>query len=325
VADPGRPIDRAMFEERPDKGYVRNMWAGVVEQANGTWAGPEGLYLTLAGARGYDIRLLIERGLVRTTESGAIHPEDVAKIVAVERGRDAYRELRERFPGLRTIQSPIENLARGSEDLTRFPERRDREAIRSRVINLDYNGSLTVQVREGSIVFPQLSFIQKVSQLHAYPQPALDWTLLLTLNGGIEWPDDAHDPIKDFLLENIKLSAEFSSECQRCLDLDVYNKIAADASVDFRHLPPTQQQTVTSVLVPKKIASLVVNAGWRTDVFANWRYGGVGSAAGMCTWGIRFNWDGRSSYQPNQVYRESLVTMFVSFATISDSGELVDN
>lgn len=113
-----RPIDDAMSLDRLDKRRVRTMWADAVAEANKRWAGPEALYLTLAGRHGLDIDNLVERGIIKVTESGALDGRDVGKIAAVESGRIAYTSLRQKFPGLRVFTERIEALAGGDVDTT---------------------------------------------------------------------------------------------------------------------------------------------------------------------------------------------------------------
>jgi hypothetical protein len=209
-------------------------------------------------------------------------------------------------------------------DATNFPGRRNRHAIRARVINLDYNGPLVVSQTAQGLSHPQLTLIQKIAQLHANPQPIVDWTLLLTMNGQINWTDEVFDNVRDYLLENIKLSSDFASECELKFSSGLYQDIVGERSVDFAGLPRPLQQAVVSVLVPKKIASLVHGLGWHTRTFANYRYGGVEGRARMCTWAIRFRWDARSSFEPTRVYRESLSTIFEAYADIDADGVLVE-
>jgi len=92
--------------------------------------------------------------------------------------------------------------------------------------------------------------------------------------------------------------------------------------MDFSALPVDEQRLIVAVLVPKKIAALVHNQGWITKTTANWRYGGVGEAAPMCTWAISFNWDSRSTYLADSVYEESLATIFQSFRLLSPDGQI---
>jgi hypothetical protein len=319
-----RPIDEAMSSDRPDKHRVRTMWADRVVEANSDWAGPEALYLTLAGRYGLDIQNLIDRGVIKMTESQAVDPSDVPKIVAVENAVAAYTDLRQKFPGLRIINDRIEALAGGDVDTTSYPGRKDtiRHALRAHVVNLDYNGPLTVSLDETGLRYPQLVLIEKLAQLHANPKPALDWILFLTLNGEITWSESAHRPIKDFLCENIKRFEFFSQECRTYLGDEVYEALVADSEPDFTALTSDQQRLIVAALVPKRIAALVHHLGWKITTAANWRYGGGGDSAAMCTWAILFRWDSRSSYQPSQVYQESLASIFEGFATVTPTGEL---
>ena len=47
------------------------------------------------------------------------------------------------------------------------------------MVNLDYNGPLVVSLDDFGLVYPQLTLIEKLAQLHANPKPALNWVLFL--------------------------------------------------------------------------------------------------------------------------------------------------
>jgi hypothetical protein len=311
-----------MAAERPDKQQVRMMWGKQVEKAADGWSGGEALYLTLAGANGYDIRHLVDIGLIETTETGAVADSEAQKVIAVERGVNAYTQLRERFPGLTVLNDSIESLAGGDEDTTVYPAKRDkiRKALRARVVNLDYNQPLVVAVNDsGWVQYPQLTLVQKLAQLHASVSP-VEWILLLTLNGQIEWPTSAHSSVREYLAENISSYAAFAEDCRRCLGEELVSNITELDAIDFGKLTASEQQLIIAALVPKKIATSVHNSGWRTTTVANWTYGGVNQAAPMCTWATHFTWDSRT---PGRVYQDSLATIFSSFAAVSPDGKVV--
>src|SRR5579862_4357026 len=292
-----------MAAGRPDKQQVRVMWGTQVKHASHDLSMNETLYLTLAGAYGHDVRHLVDIGIIQLTETGAVAPSETSKIVAVERGLTAYTELRERFPGLTVMNRSIEGLAGGDQDPTVYPGKDDkvRRALRARVVNFDYNQPLFVKAddKTGWLHYPQLILIQKLAQLHASTNP-VNWVLLLTLNGQIEWPPSANDSVREFLAENIDAHAAFAADARRCLGEDLVNNIADDDTVDFAKLSAREQQLIISALVPKKIATLVHNSGWKTTTTANWIYGGTDAAAPMCTWAIQFS---RDSRPPGRVYQ----------------------
>jgi len=204
-----------MLALRPDKQIVREMWGQHVTTANRKWKGPEALYLTLSGAAGADIDQLTRLGVVKRMENGALAPEDASKIVAVEKSTIAYTALREAFPGMTVHNRYIEELASG-DDMTTFPARRDkiRHALRAHVVNLDYNGPLILSADSSGLHYPQLTLIQKLAQLHATPLPAMNWTLFLTLNGEVTWGPPAHQPIREYLVNNIERNVAFAEQCR---------------------------------------------------------------------------------------------------------------
>jgi hypothetical protein len=307
-------VDEAMLALRPEKQLVREMWGRHVVTANERWEGPEALYLTLSGAAGTDIEQLTTLGVIRRTENGALAPEDASKIVAVERSTNAYTKLREAFPGMTIHNSYIEQLASG-DDLTAFPGKKDkvRDHLRAHVVNLDYNGPLILSADSSGLHYPQLTLIQKMANLHASPLPAMNWMLFLTLRGEVTWGAPAHQPIREYLADNIKRNAAFAEQCRTNVGADICDKLIAAPDMDFSALSTEEQRLIVAVLVPKKIAALVHYQGWSTKTTANWRYGGIGGAAPMCTWAISFIWDSRSTYLPDSVYEESLATIFESF------------
>jgi hypothetical protein len=315
-----------MQAQRPEKVRVRAMWGKVVARLNEDWSGPEALYLTLPGEAGYDIELLAGLGVItRMDNSKAIDPRDVSKVIAVERNLSSYTKLRENFPGLVVHEGTIESLASGATDMTVFPARRDkiRTHLRASVVNLDYNAPLELKSDETGLHYPQLSFVQKLAQLHANPPPAMDWTLFLTLNGLVTWDPSANRPVQEYLAENLQTYPTFADQCDTRIGTAMCDKLTSVPDVEFSALTEAEQQLIVSVFVPKKIATLVHNQGWGTRTFVNWRYGGDGESAPMCTWAIKFTWDVRSTYQSARVYTESIATLFESFGELSADGELV--
>jgi hypothetical protein len=323
VSDNPRPVDQAMLARRPDKQKVREMWGVHLTMASRNWKGPEALYLTLSGAAGTDIDQLTALGLITRPETGALSEKDAQKVVAVEKDLAAYTALREAFPGMTVYNRFIEELASG-DDPTVFPGKNDkvRRALRAHVVNLDYNGPLMLSADDSGLHYPQLTLIQKLAQLHSSPLPAMNWTLLLTLNGEVRWGPRAHQPIRYYLAENIKRNATFAEQCRVHVGSAICDKLLSAPDIDFRALSVEEQRLIVAVLVPKKIASLVHTQGWVIETNANWRYGGTEGAAPMCTWAISFSWDPRSTYLADAVYEDSLATIFRSFGMLSAGGEL---
>ena len=103
-----------MEEQRPQKDVVRGLCVKQVrEAAEGDPNPTEPWYLTLAGAEGRDIQMLIDIDLIDLTEVGSIVDADQGKVVAVELNNEAILSLRRLFPGLKIREVPFQNLVKG--------------------------------------------------------------------------------------------------------------------------------------------------------------------------------------------------------------------
>jgi hypothetical protein len=316
-----RPVDLAMAENRPEKGVVRQLWVKkVMTAAEGISPGDEPLYLTLPGAEGRDIQLLIEAGLLSTTEVHTIAEEDQWKVVAVESDNEAVAALQRKYIGLRIKQQGFKSLVRGDE-LFSWPEKQDERYCRARVVNLDLNGCLKAYADEGSVVFPVVAWIEKLCRIHAKP-PRTDWTLCLTLNGGISWSDEIWRYTSTFLCENLRREPVFDEQCKRFFGEELYKLATKAKCLDFRQLEPTDQQKLVMVVVPKLITRQVHNVGWRIHTQRNLRYGGE-TEAPMVTWIIDFTWDEEGSAQPDSVYREALREIFAGIGIVTKDGTII--
>src|SRR4051812_16488834 len=97
-SDPKRDVDRAMSADRPPKITMRNLWADQFEaflEKHGDEGFP--IFATLSGAEAKDIRRLIERNLIRLTETGGIAESDMGKVVAIEHNSPAVLHLQKQF------------------------------------------------------------------------------------------------------------------------------------------------------------------------------------------------------------------------------------
>src|SRR4051812_9831469 len=95
-----RSVDDAMAADRPQKSAVRGLWLEVAIHYSNAYSDDEyPLFLTLSGAEGRDIRLLIDHGLVEVTETGAIAAATKHRVIAVESSGRAAAELQKSFPG----------------------------------------------------------------------------------------------------------------------------------------------------------------------------------------------------------------------------------
>jgi len=315
---PNRPVDIAMHANHLDKQTVRNLWIQEVSEiANRYPNSPEPWYLTLSGAEGLDIQLLIDRGLISLTEVNSIVEKDQRKIVAIERSNNAVLELQKKFIGLQIKQMDFKNLIRG-DGLISFPNGDDREVCRARVVNLDLNSPFNGLNQNRNIVFPVVEWIKKLCRIHSI-EPRMDWTLCLTLQGEIRWPLEVSGWIKKFLNENIQHEQVFSESCKEFLGEDLFNIVNQREHLDFNILNPENQQNILMIIVPKIIASFAYGEGWMVQTEKSLRYGG-GDRAPMVSWIVKFTWDDSAGAAPHALYSLALSQIFSGLGVITTDG-----
>jgi len=316
---PARPVDQAMNAGRPQKNTMRELWANEVEAFQEVADEQTPLFLTLSGAEGRDIDVLVGRGIIRRTETGAIDPRDQSKVVAIESSPDAELALLSKFPGLRTYQQAFQDLIRGV-GVTSFPERKIRAVCRARVVNLDLTRPLHGEVGEhGELGFPVLTWIKKLCQIHT-EAPRVDWSLCLTLNAEIPWSGDVCGIVSAFLTENFVSEPRFRELTKGAIGEQAFTEIS-QAGSDFAHLSPEVQQRLLMVFVPKKIAQLVHGEGWLLRTQYNLAYGEEGEAP-MVSFVFRLVWDPRYESTPRAVYRDSLLGALETCGTIDREGNI---
>ena len=316
-----RPVDLAMEEDRPEKRVIRNLWLDQVKDiAQENPSSDEPLYLTLPGAEGLDIQLLIENKLISLTEVRSIAEADQGKIVAVESNNQAVLSLQKKFVGLKIKEVDFRSFIH-SEGIFSWPEGEDERYCRARVVNLDLNSPLKAEIVEQKIVFPVLEWIGKLCHIHAKP-PRLNWTLCLTLHGEVTWSKDVDQFTQKFLRDNLGREPDFDERCRNFFGADLYTKATGAECLHFDQLPREDQQKVIMVLVPKLIAGHVHNAGWRVKTEVNLRYGG-GEHAPMVTWIFKFEWEQSAQAEPNDTYREALREIFTGEGAVTNKGEIV--
>jgi hypothetical protein len=309
-----------MAEDRPQKQTVRSLWLDAVTQfAEAFPDDPHPLYVTLSGAEGRDIALLIEAGLIQTTETGAISTVHRHRVVAVERNTVAVIALQKKYPGLKILEHPFQNLVRGDSPL-RWPDGDDVRHCRARVVNLDLDETLSARKDAGEIRFPVLSWISKLAQIHAVDR--LDWSLCFTLHGEIEWDSQTSVAVCDFLVENFRCEEAFATASQSFLGSVVFSRILDERPIDLSAVDVGDQQRILMVFVPKKIASLVCQQGWKVSTGRNLRYGGTGGHAPMVTWIVNFSWHAQASSNPDPVYRACLREILNGVGAIEEDGRI---
>jgi hypothetical protein len=310
-----------MADNRPEKQTMRQLWVERVAQAPPRER-KEPLYLTLAGAEGRDVLALIDAGLIKVSEIGAILDEDADKIVAIEDDEEAFLQLKRTIEGLDARKDRIENLLRNDSPFN-WPQGEEREIFRARVVNFDFDRALVVQVRNGQLAFPQLSWVAKVAEIHGHAPP-LDWCLMLTFQGQIQWPVEVEDAVKKLLADNFERTQEFSERVETLLGADAVSAISeASADLKFSNLDDQIQQCLLMTLVPKKIIEMTSGSGWCIKTQHNVRYGGKDARAPMVSFVFDFRWDKRGTTEPGVVYRECLLGAVAELTEIDLDGNIV--
>lgn len=316
-----RPVDRAMGENRIPKKIVRSLWIEEIMKIHDQYddESTEPLYLTLPGAEGHDIQLLIDNELISLTEVKSISEIDQKKIVAVESNNKSVLSLQKKFIGLKIKEVNFINLIHG-EELFSWPPRRSEDEIccRAKVINLDLDSPL--QAKESG-VFPVLRWIYKLCQIHTRPSPS-DWTLFLTLHGELRLPSTINTWLREFLIDNMSREKKFNRYLKYFLGKDLYLKIKEDVSIDFNTFDREDMQRLIMVIVPKIIAMKIHNNGWRVRTEKNLCYGSEGNAP-MVTWIIKFIWNGATTVTPDSLYRSSIKDIFLCTGRISNDGVII--
>lgn len=301
-----------MAEERPEKQTIRDRW--ITEVVSAEHDGAEPLYLTLCGAEGYEISMLIDRGILRLTETGAIDDRDADRVVAVESRAEAAVTLRQRFPGLKLRAHPVEQLVQHSNPMS-WPRREDRTVCRALHINLDFNKSLSGSMEAGRAVFRDLDVMRKLATIHSTPTP-LNWKLFVTFNAAWSWGPEVELALVEFLRENFEIDADFAHRCREFLGEEVFESIKLN-TLQADSIDDVGRQRILMVFVPKKIAELVHTEGWLVRTTLNWHYGGYGNVAPMVTWMFAFEWDGRAS---GSIYRDSRAAILEHTGSVTSTG-----
>lgn len=316
----GRPVDRAMEEERGEKRVIREFWLREAQQYVEVFPQDEDpVYLTLSGAEGRDIQLFVDHGLLRVEENGAVAEEDQTKIVAVESSPQALLQLQDLFPGLKIVGKNFQDVV-GGPNLFNWPGHEDQIHCRARVVNLDLNGELKAVNEQGRVMFPVITWIDKLARLHAR-EPQRDWTLCLTLHGELQWDTHACSFVQRFLRDNFERESSFADACKCHVGVALVTDISAAAPIDFSTLPLATQQQVLMIVVPKLIAQRVHDQGWKVRTVRNLRYGG-GDHAPMVTWIIRLAWDADALASPGATLREALTGIFHAVGSVLEDGRI---
>jgi hypothetical protein len=310
-----RPIDEVMVADRPDKDAVRRGWIADVVARRHEARPTEPLYLTLPGRAGHEIRMLIEAGVLRTAETGAIHQDDLGLVVAVEKDSDAVLALKQDFPGLRVLRRPVLDLMASDNSFSLGPAD-ERYLCRSTVMNLDFNSKPKIVMRDGQLVIRELVVIEKLA-IHHGESEHINWTLFLTFNAMADLSQDAIGAMLHFLKANMDIEETFADHCRSKLNRKIQAAIEVqDAALALTH---EDVQQLLMAYIPKKIAHMT-HTKWRILTRRNYCYGGHDDSAYMVTFAMDFVWDTRGSID---VYKESVKMVLENAVKIGPDGSEV--
>ena len=316
-----RPVDLAMDQERAEKITMRSLW---LDQAKSSFAehgfDDEPFYLTLSGADGKEIEQLVTEGLIKLTETGAIAEESKNQIVAIEHNPQAQIKLLQKFPGLKVIREPVQNMLSGLA-LTRFPVGGREKDCRARIVNLDLNVPCEIKIHEGEVVIPLVIQIIKLGQIHAV-SPRKNWLLFLTLHGEVTWPEEICQMAIEYLSENFERVSTFSDACKTLLGDELHQAICDKKLIDCSSLDVESQQKLLMAYVPKAISQHAHSQGWRVTTHQNLRYGTPPKHAPMVSWIFEFSGDRRSHSNPSALYQDCIAGILNSAARIDSFGEI---
>lgn len=318
-----RPIDNAMQNQRADKGVVRSLWIDRAAEYQLQFPlDTEPLYLTLPGSDGFDIGLFVTEKLISLTETGALAASSVNKVVAVERDNQAVFHLQRKFPGLTILQQDIAHVLKGDSP-TQFPQGEHLKYCRARIVNLDFQQSLTMNRDEaGKITEPLFVLIEKLAIVHE--KPVRNWTLCLTLNATLALDNDVVSMMCSFLQENFKRSDEFKNKSRLLMGDEDFTMIEANNTAGVAGFDKVNQQKLLMMYVPKRVAFLGHARGWLVTTRRNLRYGAPPESAPMVTWVMDFVQDSRRASSPNELYLESLTKVLAHAGHVAPNGDLLD-
>jgi hypothetical protein len=314
-------VDQAMEDDRPEKELVRALWVEEVVQRRGVEPEKAPIYVTLLGARGREIELLADRGVLRRTETGAIAPDDLELVVGIESRRSAIASLTEKFPGIKVLRDSVQNVLKATTPF-QWPAGEARVACLAPIINLDLNTSLECELMNDQLTFPVVEAIKKIATIQSTATPPSDWQLFLTLDSRLNWDEAQTEAIREFLRANAMGLPSFADAAKEALGEELYELVLSNAAVVPSDWAADTRQSVLMTLVPKAVSYAAAGIGWRVTTERNLRYGDGRARAAMVTWFFRFHWDPRASRSRETVYHESLELIHGQLGHIDESGNL---
>lgn len=317
---PARPVDEAMDALRPEKVFIRGLWAEEVESVARMY--PESRvpwFLTLPGKDGLDIKDLIDRGIIGLSENRSIGEDYLDKIVAVERSTSAVIHLNRQFAGLNIRQVDFSNLVRGEGKLS-WPEGKDIGYCRARVINLDLHSPLKAVISDNEIIFPLFEWVRKLCRIHSVEE-RIPWTLCLTLHAEFSWSEAISQRIttliRNFVQDNKQQVPEFEVPYNEFIGDQLFATQAGE-ELDLGQIEMGLERRFIMVIVPKFIASIALEDGWTVETAYNLQYRGAGGAP-MATWILRFSWQEDLATRRHQNYTQSLESIFSRIGEVREN------
>ena len=321
---PNRGVDRAMMQERPEKTTIRERWieiiAEVEKQIRTDKKSP--LYVTLAGAEGKDIECLINRGIIKKTETGAISTDDKWKVVAIEKNGPTATELRRKYPGLDVRDEDVLSLIRGNaETLFPNPNHKDYHLWKAPVINLDYNSMLKGEVKNGKVVFEVTQTLKKISTIHHEAGSESQWYILLTLNANINLDNDCWREIKQTLKDNMSSVVEFKKDLSSLIPLNESDDIDCDTIKKIKKESKLQQNLLLA-LIPKYFSQRIRDQRWEFKDVISFAYGNnTAGRARMASWIICIE-KPQDLKTDEQCYQENVGKILKDCSFIDDNGKM---
>lgn len=314
-----RPVDDAMAANRPEKNFIRQLWVDEIRKVETQGYHDEyPIYLTLPGASGLEIGLLADKGIIRLTETGAIHDDDSHKVVAIESSKKAQVELLRRYPGLNVLRMSVQNLIRG-DGQRQFPDNRDEITFcKAKVVNLDLNEPIKVDESVDELRIPVVEWIKKFCILHK--EDGVNWSLCLTLHGEILWNAQVNEQASNLIVDNCHHDEVFKEKLQIHLGDSVVHTMF-HGHIDFTNIDRDTMQKVAMVLIPKLLVRYAFQEGWKVSTIHNYAYEG-GRGAPMVTWVFDFTLDPQATASSLSEYLSGIRTIFQRIGFIDATGEV---
>jgi hypothetical protein len=310
-------VDEAMADDRPAKQTVRSAWMDHLESAKDRLGNHAPLYLTLCGASGTDVLLAAKRGIIRLSEVGGIHEDDLNQVVAVERSLRAVGALQTKIPGLNIRIANFPELLQGNNP-TAWPGPDDSRFCRAKVVNLDLNGKYESSLGSTGIFFPIATWVNKLAMLHSQ-ETAIDWTLFLTVNSRCEWDNETWGYAQNVLRHNMENHQDFLDGIRSVCSESVVEAISSETCV-LEEMSDQDMQGMLIAFIPKTLCQSLPN-GYVLNVRRSFAYGAEKSTtATMVSLIVEFQQKHDVLGLTDASYELSVASIFSDVASIDQDG-----